>query len=85
MTIQNDYKGENIMAQKATKNFKLNIKGVLDIDKNNRPIVTVEDRGEFDLIMMMSEFYGKECSISVTYDEDYIEPKVDKETGEVLE
>lgn len=73
------------MAQKATKNFKLNIKGVLDIDENNRPIVTVEDRGEFDLITMMNGFYGRECSISVTYDEDYIGPEVDKETGEVLE
>lgn len=75
------------MAQKATKNFKLSIKGVLDLDENGRVIVNIEDRGEFDLITMMKEFYGRECSISVTYDEDYIEPevKVDPETGEIIE
>ena len=34
----------------------------------------------------MNEFYGRECSISVSYDEDYVEPEidVDPETGEVI-
>lgn len=73
------------MAQKATKKFKLDVKGILNIDENNRLIVTVEDRGEFDLATMMNGFYGRECSISVTYDEDYIGPEVDTETGEILE
>lgn len=74
------------MAQKATKNFALNIKGILDLDDNGRPIVSIEDRGEFDLLTMMDEFLGKECSISVKYDEDYMEPgiQVDTETGEVI-
>ena len=75
------------MAQKATKNFKLSIKGILDIDDKGRLIACIEDRGEFDLAIMMKEFLGRECSISVTYDEDYEEPedKIDPETGEIIE
>lgn len=75
------------MAQKATKNFTLSIKGILDIDEDGRLIASIEDRGEFDLAIMMKEFLGRECSISVKYDEDYEEPeiKVDPETGEVIE
>ena len=75
------------MAQKATKNFKLSIKGILDIDDKGRLIACVEDRGEFDLAIMLKEFLGRECSISVTYDEDYEAPEedIDPETGEVLE
>jgi hypothetical protein len=75
------------MAQKATKNFKLSIKGILDIDEDGRLIACIEDRGEFDLAIMMKEFLGRECSISVTYDEDYEAPEedIDPETGEVIE
>ena len=75
------------MAQKATKNFKLSIKGILDIDDKGRLIACIEDRGEFDLAIMMKEFLGRECSISVTYDEDYEEPEMDinPETGEIEE
>lgn len=74
------------MAQKATKKINLNIKGVLDIDDDGKIIVEIEDRGEFDLVTMMNEFYGRECSISVSYDEDYMDPEVDvdPETGEVI-
>ena len=74
------------MAQKATKKINLNIKGVLDIDDDGKIIVEIEDRGEFDLSTMMNEFYGRECSISVSYDEDYMDPEVDvdPETGEVF-
>ena len=72
--------------QKATKNFTLSIKGILDMDDNDRLIVSIEDRGEFDLITMMDGFLGRECSISVKYDEDYEDPDidVDPETGEVI-
>lgn len=73
------------MVQKATKKINLSIKGILDIDENGRLIVSIEDRGDFDLATMMSEFYGRECSVSVAYDEDYEEPEVDTETGEILE
>ena len=57
--------------QKVTKNFILNIKGILDIDENGKLIVSIEDRGELDLITMVDGFLGRECSISVKYDEDY--------------
>lgn len=72
--------------QKVTKKFRLNITGILDIDDNNNLIVSIEDRGEFDLATLMQDFYGRECSISVSYDEDYEEPhvEVDLDTGEVL-
>lgn len=72
--------------QKVTKKFRLNITGILDIDDNNNLIVSIEDRGEFDLATLMQDFYGRECSISASYDEDYEEPQVDVdlETGEVL-
>lgn len=73
------------MAQKAIKNFTLSIKGVLDTNEDGRLIVNIEDRGEFDLLTMLDGFLGRECSISVKYDEDYEEPMVDSETGEVLE
>ena len=75
------------MAQKATKKFRLNITGILDIDENANLIVSIEDRGEFDLATMMQDFYGRECSISVVYEEDYEEPEVevDLDTGEVIE
>ena len=75
------------MAQKATKNFTLSIKGILETDEKGRLIVCIEDRGEFDLAVMMREFLNKECSISVKYDEDYQEPEVDfdPETGEIEE
>ena len=74
------------MAQKAVKNFTLSIKGILDIDDKGRLIACIEDKGEFDLAVMIREFLGKESSISVKYDEDYEEPEVnvDPETGEVL-
>lgn len=75
------------MAQKAVKNFSLSIKGILDIDDKGRLIACIEDRGEFDLAIMLKEFLGKECSISVKYDEDYQEPEedIDPESGEILE
>lgn len=72
------------MAQKATKKFRLNITGILDIDENENLIVSIEDRGEFDLATMMKDFYGRECNISVVYEEDYEEPEIDAETGEVI-
>ena len=65
------------MTHKATKNFRLNITGILDIDENDNLIVSIEDRGEFDLSRMMQDFYGRECSISVVCEEDYDEPQVE--------
>ena len=71
------------MAQKVSKKYALNIQGIVSIDKNGRIIVSVEDRGDFDLSELMDAFDGNECKIAVSYDEEYA-PEVDPETGEVI-
>ena len=77
------------MAQKIEKNYKLNIAGVVSIGDDGNIIVTVEDRGEFNLAEIMKDFDDRECKINITYNEDYvpeedIELDVDEDTGEVL-
>ena len=71
------------MAQKVQKKFSLKLQGVVGIE-DGRITVSVEDRGEFDLATLMDAFDGNECSISVSYDEEYVSPDVDEETGEVI-
>ena len=70
------------MAQSVKKKYSLNIQGVVDVD-DGRIIISVEDRGEFDLAALMEDFSGRECKIAVNYDEEYV-PEVDEETGEVV-
>lgn len=65
-------------------NYKLNIKGLMTVDDNDI-IISVEDSGDYSLADLCQDFDGKVVKISVAYDEDYAEPDVDKETGEVLE
>ena len=86
MMIQNDYKGENIMADKMTKNYKVSGNGVLFID-GDVITISVEDKGDFNLAHVLSDLHDKPVKFSFSYDEDYQEPvvKVDFETGEVLE
>ncbi len=72
------------MAQKVSKKYSLTINGCVDIEENGRITVIVEDRGEFDLSALMNDFNGKECKISINYDEEYAGPEVDRETGEVI-
>lgn len=71
------------MAQKISKKYALNVQGIIDIDDEGRITVSVEDRGEYDLAGLMDAFSGKECKISITYDEDY-GVDADNETGEVI-
>lgn len=71
------------MAQSVKKKYSLNIQGVVDTDEDGRIVISVEDRGEFDLASLMEDFYGRECKIAVNYDEEYV-PEVDEETGEVV-
>lgn len=71
------------MAQKVQKKYSLKLQGVVGIE-DGRITVSVEDRGEFDLATLMDAFDGNECSISVSYDEEYVSPDVDEETGEVI-
>ena len=72
------------MAHKVSRKYALDIKGIIDVE-NNRVTISVEDRGEFDLANMLQDFSGRECSISVKYDEEYTGPEVNEETGEVIE
>lgn len=72
------------MAQKVSKKYSLNIQGVVSIDENGTTYVSVEDRGDFAIDELLKDFDGKECKISVNYDEDYIPVEVDTETGEVI-
>lgn len=65
-------------------NYKLNIKGLMTVE-DGKIILSVEDAGDFDLAYLCEDFSGKIVKIGVTYDEDYTEPDVDKETGEILE
>lgn len=71
-----------IMAQKVSKKYILNIKGVVEI-YDGRINVCVEDHGEFDLADLMKTFDGNECNIAVSYDEEYAHA-VDADTSEVI-
>lgn len=79
---QRKIKGDNY-GTKDIKKYALNVQGIIDIDDEGRITVSVEDRGEYDLAGLMDAFSGKECKISITYDEDY-GVDVDNETGEVI-
>lgn len=72
------------MAQKVSKKYSLNIQGVVSIDEDGKAFVSVEDRGDFEIDELLKDFDGKECKISVNYDEDYVPIEVDPETGELI-
>ena len=71
------------MADKMTKNYKVSGSGVLYIDGDSISI-DVEDKGEFNLAAVLSDLNNKPVKFSFSYDEDYTEPEVDEETGEVI-
>lgn len=71
------------MADKMTKNYKVSGSGILDID-GDVITVSVEDRGDFNLAKVLSDLNGCAVKFSFSYDEDYEEPEVDPETGELL-
>ena len=73
------------MAQKISKKSALNIQGTVAVDGEGKIFVIIEDKGEYLLSDLMKSFDGNECKISVSYDEEYVGPDVDKETGEILE
>jgi hypothetical protein len=73
------------MAQKISKKSALNIQGTVAVDKEGKIFVIIEDKGEYLLSDLMKSFDGNECKISVSYDEEYEGPEVDKDTGEILE
>lgn len=73
------------MAQKISKKSALNIQGTVVVDNDGKIFIIIEDKGEYLLSDLMKSFDGNECKISVSYDEEYNGPDVDKETGEILE
>lgn len=74
------------MADKMTKNYKVSGSGVLYID-GDAIMISVEDKGDFNLASVLADLNEKPVKFSFSYDEDYKEPeiKVDPETGEILE
>ena len=71
------------MADKMTRNYKVSGSGILDIDRD-AIVIVVEDKGEFNLANVLSDLNGRPVKFSFSYDEDYEEPEVDPETGEIL-
>lgn len=62
------------MPQKISKKFALSIQGVLSYDDETQQMyVSVQDKGDYLLSELLEEFNGKECSISINYNEDYDE------------
>lgn len=49
---------------------RVDIDGLVSVD-NGRIIISVADKGEFDLAKIMKDFDGFECKISITYSGEY--------------
>lgn len=73
------------MADVMKKNYKISGSGILDINGNTITIVC-EDKGEYNLALVLADLTDKPVKFSFSYDEDYEEsvPIVDEETGEVI-
>lgn len=68
------------------KKYNVSVKGIMNIEKNGRIIMSIEDLGDIPLDRILDDFDGREIKISVNYDEDYEDTgvEVDPETGEVI-
>lgn len=76
------------MADSMKKNYKVSGSGVLSIE-GDRIIVSVEDKGEFNLARVLSDLNEHPVKFSFSYDEEYEaedtdEVEVNEETGEVV-
>lgn len=72
------------MADKITRNYKVVASGVLSIDEDGRIYISVEDKGDIALDVLLEDFDEKAVKLSVSYDEDYDCVSVDTDTGEVI-
>ena len=75
------------MANKIVKKYKVAAQGILNIDKDNRLYISIEDGAQdVDLARLLEDFDGRQVKISCDYDEEYSEDtvEVDEETGEVI-
>lgn len=72
------------MADTMKKNYKISGSGVLDI-KDDMITICVEDKAEFNLARVLSDFNGCAIKFSFSYDEEYEDAvEVDEETGEII-
>lgn len=73
------------MADKMQKNYKVSGSGVLNIN-GDKIVVSVEDKGDFNLANVLADLDGCSVKFSFSYDEDYEEENivVDPDTGEVI-
>lgn len=73
------------MADKMQKNYKVSGSGVLNIN-GDKIIISVEDKGDFNLANVLADLDGCSVKFSFSYDEDYEEENivVDPDTGEVI-
>jgi hypothetical protein len=72
------------MADCMKKNYKVSGSGFLTID-GDALIISVEDKGEFNLASVLADLNEHPVKFSFSYDEDYESSvDVDEETGEVI-
>lgn len=72
------------MADSMKKNYKVSGSGVLNID-GDKVVVSVEDKGDFNLAQVLDELNGCAVKFSFSYDEDYESTvEIDEETGELI-
>lgn len=76
------------MADCMKKNYKVSGSGFLTID-GDALIISVEDKGEFNLASVLADLNEYPVKFSFSYDEDYEDEPVedvefDSETGEVI-
>ena len=72
------------MADTMKKNFKISGSGILCID-GDMITICCEDKGEYNLALVLAELDDKPVKFSFSYDEDYEDAvKVDTKTGELI-
>lgn len=72
------------MADSMKKNYKISGSGVLSID-GDTITVSVEEKGDFNLAVVLADLNERPVKFSVSYDEDYEGAvEVNEETGEVI-
>ena len=70
------------MADTMKKNYKVSGSGVLNID-GDALIVSVDDKGDFNLAAVLADLDGCAVKFSFSYDEEF-GVEADEETGEVI-
>lgn len=73
------------MAEKVTKQMKVNASGVLSLEMDDI-FIEVEEKGTFSLKKLLQDFDGCSVKISCSYDEEQVAPKAEvNEDGEIID